>query len=139
MTQNLPDDFDWISARAECSPTQAFVRIRTEVHNDIKTRMAMMSEQEKTKYVFSITHQDWQFWVAVGGPYVDKGIAFSRTPDGIDVHDVSSEKLLYHGILTLSNEGKCKLKVGEVEYDFWQFRKLALEDVLFTCVAKWRS
>ena len=42
------------------------------------------------------------------------------------------------GILTLADDGECKFRVGNAEYDFWQFRKLALEDILFTSVAKWR-
>ena len=37
-----------------------------------------------------------------------------------------------------SNDGQCRIKVGEIEYNFWQFRKLTLEDVFFTNVARWR-
>jgi hypothetical protein len=51
---------------------------------------------------------------------------------------MQSGDLLYEGKLTLSNDGDCKLKVGDTEYSLWQFRKLTLEDVLFTSVAKWR-
>jgi hypothetical protein len=33
--------------------------------------------------------------------------------------------------LTLSDDGNCHLRVGETEYTFWQFRKLALHDLFF--------
>jgi hypothetical protein len=34
----------------------------------------------------------------------------------------------------LSNDGECKLRVNGDEYTFWQFRKLALEPLLFTLI-----
>ncbi len=138
MNQTLPEDFDWISARADCSPTQAFMKLRVQIQDDLTKRVAGMSDQEKSKYSFKIVNQDWEFWVSVEGPYIEKGITFRRTSAGINVHDASSDKLLFQGILTLSNDGRCKFKVEDAEYDFWQFRKLALEDILFTSVAKWR-
>jgi hypothetical protein len=65
-------------------------------------------------------------------------VIFSRSPAGVEVRDSESNSLIHEGILTLSNDGHCRLKVGDVEYDLWQFRKLSLENVLFTSIAKWR-
>ena len=45
------------------------------------------------------------------------------------MHD-GADKLMFDATLTLNDKGECRLKIGEKELDFWQFRKLALEDLL---------
>jgi len=130
-------DYDWVSARSACSPTQAFIRLREQVGEDLNKRAALMVEAEKEKYRFKSGSQDWMFWVSVQGDYIDKAVSFHRTTTGIEVRDARNDAPLMEGKLTLGDDGECKLKVGEKAYSFWQFRKLALEDVLFTSVAKW--
>jgi hypothetical protein len=129
--------YDWIAARHACSPTHAFIVLREQVMADVERRRALMKEVEKENYQFSTGSRDWMFWVSVSGSYVDKGVAFHRSATGISVRDAANDAPLLEGKLTLDNDGECKLKVGENIYSFWQFRKLALENVLFTSVAKW--
>jgi hypothetical protein len=96
-----------------------------------------MIETEKESYRFKTGSQNWMFWVSVLGGAIDKAVAFHRTTTGIEVRDAGNDAVILKGELTLSNDGECKFKVGENTYSFWQFRKLALEDLLFTSVAKW--
>ena len=139
MNQKLPENFNWVSVRAECSPTAAFLKLRSQVEEDVNDRIKLMPEAELPRYSFTFRSEEaWKFWVLVRVPGLDKGVLFIRSPHGIEVRDVSTDRLMYDGHLTLANDGECKLKVGESEYSFWQFRKLALEDILFTSVAKWR-
>jgi hypothetical protein len=135
----LAQDFDWISERHACSPTQAFIALREQVMEDVKKRSAFMKDSEKERYEFHTGTQDWLFWVSVNGSYVEeKGVSFHRSRVGIEVRDTANNNLLIEGVLTLGADGECKLKVGEKLYSFWQFRMLALEDILFTSVAKLR-
>jgi hypothetical protein len=134
----LPDNFDWISARSICTPAQVMQRLRLQIEDDVEKRKALMTPNEKAKCDFSTTYEGRKLTVMVEGEQLWGGVTFSLLPTGIAVHDMKSEDLLYEAKLTLSNDGDCKLKVGDTEYNLWQFRKLTLEDVLFTSVAKWR-
>jgi hypothetical protein len=143
MNQILADDFDWISARAECSPSQVFQKLRLQLKNDVEKRNAIRTENEKSRYVFTIHSDTRRISVFVEGQleYGDtfnEGVVFSRTYTGIDVHKGTSDELLFQATLTLSNDGVCRLRIGDTEHSLWQFRKLALEEVFFTKVAKWR-
>ena len=35
MNQKLPENFNWVSVRAECSPTAAFLKLRSQENEDI--------------------------------------------------------------------------------------------------------
>jgi hypothetical protein len=134
---NIPTDFDWITARNICTPTKAFLELRSQVEKDVKDRIVQLSDKERGVCSFSVDNFEWHFAVSlkIRVLYRTDVIPFKLTPTGIDVSDGGTGKLLYSGVLTLSTDGRCKFKVGEVEYDFWQFRKLALEDILFTVVS----
>jgi hypothetical protein len=139
VVQDLPEDFDWVSVRGACSPNAAFIKLRSQVESDVKQRVAIMNDREKAGCAFQFFSDGWRFWVTVEAHPVFMGVEFNRSNAGIDILTVEDKKVIHRAVLTLSNNGQCKLKIGEIEYDFWQFRKLALEDVLFTSVAKWRS
>jgi hypothetical protein len=42
-----------------------------------------------------------------------------------------TRKTILEGTLSLSDETECRLKVGDKELTFWQFRKRALENLFF--------
>jgi hypothetical protein len=139
MSQDIPtEDFDWISARSACSPSQIFQKLRLQIENDVKKRIEIMTDTEKAKCRFFTDYDPGRLSVMVEGERLNEGVIFSRSPAGVEVRDSESNSLIHEGILTLSNDGHCRLKVGDVEYDLWQFRKLSLENVLFTSIAKWR-
>jgi len=50
MNQKLPDNFNWVSVRAECSPTAAFLKLRSQVEQDINDRIKLMPEEELPRY-----------------------------------------------------------------------------------------
>ncbi len=104
---------------------------------DVEKRSSLMGSREKENYRFKTGEQDWLFWVAVEGYGVDKGVSFHRSAVGIEVRNTANSQPILEGKLTLGDDGECKLKVGDIVYSFWQFRRLALEDILFTSVAKW--
>jgi hypothetical protein len=137
----LPQDFDWIAERTKCTPTRAFLTLRAQVEEDVEKRITQMNDVEKGKYSFSFGSQNWQFWVSVRVPQLslDKGVLFVKTPVGVDIADIETAKVIHPGVLTLGMDGQCRFRSGDVEYDFWQFRKLALEDLLFTIVARWQQ
>lgn len=134
------NDFGWVSARAECSVSLMFQRLRMQVEADVLRRNEIRTVNEKEKYAFRFASENGVFTVSVDGQCIETeiGVGFRRTLTGVEVYTPSDNKLLFKADVTLSNDGECRMKVGEVEYNYWQFRKKALEDVFFTKVAKWR-
>ena len=129
MTNN-PDSwapFDWVSERAKCTPFKVFQVLRVQVKRDIEIRNALTVEIPASK-TFSF-QGDGQWFAVVYGNC--KGVKLDLSDSGIEVLDVASAKPIFRGILTLSDDGQCRLRVEQKEYDLWQFRKLALHDLFF--------
>jgi hypothetical protein len=59
-----------------------------------------------------------------------RSVDFVCTRDEIQVSD-DKDQLLYSASLTLNDEGKCRLRVGDKELTQWQFRRMALEKLFF--------
>lgn len=127
---NIPDslaNFDWVSARAKCTPFKIFEVLHSHVQQDIQKRNLLPAEIAAHKTFSFQSNGNW-FAVVYGG---NKGIKFVLTENGIKVEDIESRRILHEGVLVMSDDGQCRLRVGSVEYDLWQFRKLALHDLFF--------
>ena len=132
MNQINPD-FDWVTERAKCSPKSILLKLESQIEEDIKKRNAVLSDSEKmyrVRFHFQRDLNQFSVWTLRDQERLGFA-AFRSSPEGITVTYVDPQPELV-GILTLSNEGECKLKVKDIEYAFWQFRKLALEPLLFT-------
>jgi len=127
---NVAEEFDWVTERAKCTPFKVFEVLRAQVEEDMKKRNVLASDA-LTRKTFSFTSNANLFAVSYNAFGTNKGIIFQLTETGVDINDIESRENLYRGILTLSNEGRCLLVVAEVEYNFWQFRKLALHELFF--------
>jgi hypothetical protein len=132
MNQTDPN-FDWVTARAKCSPIDVLHHLESQIEKDITTRNELLTDSEKKHLVRFHFQRDltkfsvWVFRDSERVGYAD----FRADPEGIRVAYVEPNSVLI-GTLTLSNDGECKLKVNGDEYTFWQFRKLSLEPLLFT-------
>jgi hypothetical protein len=62
------------------------------------------------------------------------GVRFYRVEEQIYVEGSGGEvsELKFDGTLTLTNDGKCRLRVNDRELDEWQVLRTALEQLLFT-------
>jgi hypothetical protein len=107
--------------------------LRSQVRADLDTRNALTPEQGFPKRSFQFQEGNNWFAVVMPSPYGDapKGVMFKQGDSGIRVGDTKTRQILYEATLALSDEGKCRLRVNEIEYTFWQFRKMALHDLFF--------
>jgi len=123
-------DFDWVKARAECSATEIFEKLRIQVQKDVDRWKALKVSSELK---VSTANEAGVFAVSVDGVGVYRGVRFSLEENAIVVDGIAPEKRMFLASVTLSDDGECRLKITgkEKEYDLWQFRKLALEWVLF--------
>ena len=121
-------DFDWVKARAECSATEIFGKLRVQIQKDVERWKALKVNSELK---ISMDNEAGVFAVSVEGVAVYRGVRFILAEDAIVVDGIAPEKRMFLASVTLSDDGECRLKVAGKEYDTWQFRKLALEWVLF--------
>jgi archaellum component FlaG (FlaF/FlaG flagellin family) len=123
-------DFDWVKARAECSRQVVFEQLRLGAKHDAATRTEMLLKKNAS-FGFCVVSHNSSFSVLMQGDISElRSIVFTLTADGISVQD-GSGKPIATATLTLNDDGDCRLEVEGKELDFWQFRKMALHDLLF--------
>jgi hypothetical protein len=110
----------------------AFETLRNQVESDIQARNDLPAENGFIKRNFNFQGDGNWFGVVLPRRNADmKGVMFYLTPVGITVKDIESRRVLHEAVLVLSDDGKCRLKVDNVEYNLWQFRKMVLHWLFF--------
>jgi hypothetical protein len=128
------NDFDWVTARNGCSIRKVFETLRLQIENDIKIRNESLQSDQKRHYGYS-----YGIATAVGGFRVflegvvgmHQTVAFSITQKGSILASDEEGNTVIEGTPTISDDGKCRLKVNGQERELWQIRKMALEDLFF--------
>ena len=81
-------------------------------------------------YEFSIADSDGAFAVKLEAKEVQKSVVFKLAEHAILVRDEKGEtKFEIH--LAYSDDGQCRLRVNQKEREYWQVRRMALEDLMF--------
>jgi len=126
------EKFDWVKARHACSIEQMFEKLRLDVKADIETRHEL---RERTAFGFVddfhfSSREDRFGATAVMRNGIRRTVVFHLSGNEIIVHD-ENDKELFRASVTLDNDKQCKFVVGQEQLEEWQFRKKALEGVLF--------
>jgi hypothetical protein len=130
MTTEPSSNFPWVRARAECSVAEAFNRLRLQVQEDVDQRKALRTTSESEHLNFNMVSNGKAFTVGRIEHNISKSMTFKITGRGIQVIDENDNPIL-EGVLTLGDDGQCRLKVSGRDLEFWQFRRSALEDLFF--------
>jgi hypothetical protein len=127
---SMPVEFDWVRARSQCSLNVVFKELHNSVQNDVRTMESILPPNRQVK--LSVTAFDRVRFSVVreGDDSFSDSVNFTLANGAIIAED--DDKTFQHiATLTLNNEGKCKLTVGNDELDQWQFRRKALEKLFF--------
>jgi len=131
----LDPNFDWVSARAKCSPDSVIEILKQQIESDVEKRNTLLSATElqyDIKFVMAIGSGAFRVSRTRMGEMLEYA-TFSRANDGVKVIYSSAMNISpIETRLTLSDDQECKLRAGERELSFWQFRKLSLEPILFS-------
>jgi hypothetical protein len=139
-------NFEWVVARAKCSASEVYGDFAIQIKRDVDTRNNVLSGKERKheiSFTFNGGYQHTSLIVSAqtGGRHLAESqlarVIFTKVPEGIAAEYSDGNKLT--GLLTLSQDGGCRLKVDGVEYSFWQFRKLILEPIFFDAVKEYRE
>ena len=128
-TERKPDDFDWVNARANCSPAFVFEKLRLLIENDVELRNRLRAKDTPFFKVVSGANRS-RFSVVSESISVHQTVVFSLTNSEISATGINGP--IFNATVTLSNDGTCRAKISQKEYDLWQLRKMALEDLFFT-------
>jgi len=120
--------FDWVTERSNCSLPKVFTALREQVEADVKTRNAL--RPGNSPYEFSVKEDNGEFSVLLKAQQLRQSVVFSLDDHAILVRDDKSNPM-FEVTAAFNDEGECRLKVNGAERDFWQVRRMALEDLMF--------
>jgi hypothetical protein len=124
---DLPPDFDWVSARKKCSALEVFEQLRQDAKSNVEAFKAG-AERSACDFittqpdVFSVFRQEFRGLV---------GVRFVLRNSEIQIEGEGGIPVNMTATLTLNDKGECRLRVGNDELDRWQVLRRALEPVLF--------
>jgi hypothetical protein len=129
--------FDWVTARAQCSAIHVFKQLEFGAAEDVAVANSVQSAGNI--YVFGVVGNSGNMFSVVRQVRRSAISASSAPEKTVDFYLEDDRIVVRRGIqneqitatLTLDDEGRCKLRVGERVLDQWQFRRLALESLLF--------
>lgn len=127
-----PLELDWVTERHNCDLYRKFTQLRREIENDIKKRNELITEQQKhNHYSFGLeTNETDTFTVHRNGADIVSLVQFRIEGKMIAARDAKGA-LLVEASLTLNDQGRCMLLLGNKELENWCFRRRALEIFFF--------
>jgi hypothetical protein len=125
------ENFDWVQERFQCSLSEVFETLKIEVEQDVATRERLRPKNEAHQhYAFKFVSRGQTFSALLEGSRLHKSVMFSLESNHISIRRDGTDSALM-ATPTLNDEGRCLLKIGNKEYERWQVRKMALEDLFF--------
>ena len=135
MDRQLPDDFDWVTARARCSAADMYeilrdlAQVNVTKANAIYVKNAPSADPDRFGFrdAPDPTLRQFNVWDKWG--LERRTVQVQLDGDAIRVHGSVSRE--FRATLTLTDGGNCKFRVGEAELDPWQLLRRALEPLFF--------
>jgi hypothetical protein len=127
---SLPERFNWVKARAECSIAKMFSMLETDVKSDVEVRNEL-SKQSPDGRSFEFHDSDRAFMVLryiVGMPKPMK-VDFVLKDDSIEVSGHGAE---FSVGVWLNSNGSCVYStLGSQNLESWRVRRMALNALFF--------
>lgn len=121
-------DFDWVTARADCSLVAAFIRLEKSIREDTDTANQRFKDRK-----FRVTIQDSSSFSVYEEVQPPRHITFKLSESQIAVvkRCDGREDIQFSATLTINKDKQCRFLIGSEELEEWQFRKKALEPLFF--------
>ncbi len=124
-----PREFDWVNARAECSPGQVFTELRLGVEDDIK-KINKVRGGSPEKNFHLARNGDGNTFEVWRGESDKESVKFRRIGDRIEImNNVGTVTASY--TVSFSLDGRCVLLASDGQMEQWQARRTALEGLFF--------
>jgi hypothetical protein len=129
---NDPAPYDWVTRRSACTLPKIFATLRAEVEKDVATRNSL--RLNSAPYEFSMTDDINAFTVLLKANELQRSVIFTLADHAIVVcggHPNDQATQMFEVTLAFDDAGKCRLHVDAQEREFWQVRRMALEELMF--------
>jgi hypothetical protein len=125
------EDFDWVTALDSCALPVVFEKLKSQAEQDVNLRNAQLTKI-RASYWFKFSPDGDNFVISTLGNSISgsRAVKFKLAAGSITVYG-PDDKLMLEAVLTLCDDGNCRLLVDGEEKELWQFRKRALEALLF--------
>lgn len=133
-TMERPSDFDWVTARSQCSAFNVFNSLKEDARKNTETVNALA--EGRGAHAFQFGSDAKSFWVVQIGRLGEIGVRVSLRDEQIHVESQGVDVAFSAG-LTLNDDGECRLLVEGVALDRWQVLRRALEPLFFRVVGRW--
>ena len=127
-TEKEKNKFNWVTQRAACTLPIVFKTLILQVEEDVKTRNGL--RPANSPYEFFVEENGPDFTVILKAKGVQRIVKFTLAEHAILVSDDAGHSM-FEVTLTFNDKGECKLNVNKEEHDYWQVRRMALEELLF--------
>jgi hypothetical protein len=124
------ETFNWVKARHECSVVAVFERLKLGAGADVDERNRLGTSSERPLKEFQVRSANGDRFVVFQDTSPPRSVAFVLSGRQICVTS-DSPPINFAGVVTLNDEGECRLKVGDDELEEWQVLKRALETLFF--------
>jgi hypothetical protein len=128
MKMETPQKLDWVRERNACSLNTAFYSLKQDVQEDVRKRNEQLPAGNCYRLDFS-SHET-AFTVITKRTDPPKSIVFRLTDKVISVED-GDGTIIFQAGATLNDQGRCLLQIDGKEYESWQVRRKALEELFF--------
>src|ERR1019366_3502255 len=125
-------EFNWVKARFECSIKAIFKKLETGAKADIAA-VSEIAQQLNSQDTFEVSAFPDRFTVIRKKLGTITAVDFSVTQtEIIATTGDETQVTLARAVPTLNADGSCLLVMEGREVELWQFRRTALERLLFT-------
>ncbi|MGC1373818.1 MAG: hypothetical protein WA824_16915, partial [Candidatus Sulfotelmatobacter sp.] len=111
-----------------CSLPKVVSTLRSQLEQDVNTRNSLRPKY--APYEFSIGEDTNAITVYLQAEELKKSVEFVLSDHAITVRDDQGNRM-FEVTSTFDDAGRCRLKVNGQEREFWQVRRMALEDLMF--------
>jgi len=127
VEKDVPE-FDWVTARYECSLPIVFKQLKADVKEDVLTRNSLRPTH--STYAFSVADSGNHLTVMLEGNGMHRFISFDLAEHAIVVKDDKGYQM-FDVAVNFNEKGECKLIANDVSRSMWELRRMALEELLF--------
>jgi hypothetical protein len=125
-----PANFNWIEARSKCSLREMFEQLKLGIREDVERFNGSLAPDDTNK--FTVVEDAKTMKVLSGDGFKDdSSVVFVLKGNVIRVGSVEKNQILFDVKIGLNDDGDCKFSIDGKEFDSWQIRRKALEDLLF--------
>ncbi len=129
--EDKPRGFDWVTAYYECKPVRYLERLRCGAERNTRTRNNLDGGQDGLRFACD-GHPDAFSVFREGHAGIEVRFRLAEETVHVEATELlGGPGVNFAGTLTLTQEAKFRLRVGEEELDEWQVLRRALARLFF--------